>query len=486
MTTPAEIQIQNTLSGKKERFVPKVAGEVSLYGCGPTVYGLAHVGNARTAITCDLVVRVFKLAGYRTRYARNITDIDDRIIKVANDHSRDWTSVVTEFTDAYHHDLAALKALLPDYEPTATTSIGQIIEMIQGLVAKDTAYVSETPFGTDVYFAVSKFTQYGKLSKRKLEDMLAGTRIEIGETKRDTADFALWKAAKPGEPSWPSPWGEGRPGWHIECSAMIHKIFPTGLDVHLGGNDLIFPHHENEIAQSEAFSEHSLATYWIHGGMLNLGREKMSKSVGNILSIQKFNETYGPQVLRLLFAQHHYRGPMDFSEESIQRGEALLERIYTAKQHMLQAKSAPSSGAELPPELTGLPTMIRESLFDDFNTAKALGFVLKALRTCYREHKNEYWAAMAESFELFERALGLFDSEPQQELATIKARRLKRLGVTSERCQSIEQRLEHRELARKNKDFAESDRLRKELENEGVVVMDGADGAAWTLKSAPS
>jgi cysteinyl-tRNA synthetase len=481
----AEVLLQNTLTGKKERLETKIPGEVSIYACGPTVYGYAHVGNARTALMVDLVVRTLRLAGYNTQLARNVTDVDDKIIRVANDSGRDPQNVAQEFTQVYQGEMGTLGILAPNHEPKATEHIPHMVKIIQGLIDRGMAYAADTPFGNDVYFAVGKFKPYGKLSKRKLDDMQAGVRIEPGESKRDPLDFALWKAAKPGEPSWPSPWGAGRPGWHIECSAMIDSLFPKGLDIHMGGLDLIFPHHENEIAQSEAYCDCQLARYWVHGGMLTLGREKMSKSLGNIFTTHKFLELYSGETLRLMTLQHHYRSPMDFSDESILRAEALLERLYTAKLQTYEAKSSKARVPnDLPPELKELRSVMTASLFDDFNAPKAMGFLLKAVRTCFREQRPELWAALEPALDFVSSVLGALDQEPSRALTNLRDARLKRLGVTEERAREIDAVLKQREDARKNKDFASSDKLRQELEAQGIVVMDGPDGSSWTLKES--
>jgi len=483
MTSPAPIQLTNTLSGKKELLKTKTPGEVVLYGCGPTVYGLTHVGNARTALMFDLVNRVLKLAGHKTTFMRNITDVDDKIIKVASDENRPWSEVTEQFTKAYKNELIALHTLPLEIEPKATEHIDEMIQMIAGLIQKDLAYSAETPFGTDVYFAVRKFDGYGKLSKRKIDELETGARIEPGEAKEDPNDFALWKAAKPGEPSWSSPWGEGRPGWHIECSAMIHKYYPKGIDIHLGGIDLLFPHHENEIAQSEGHTGCQLATYWVHGGLLVFGKEKMSKSLGNIFSTQKFIELYGAETLRLMCLQHHYRSPMDFSAESVHRSEALLEKLYTAKALALASKNnAAVTQAELPSELAKLNQEMQTALFDDFNSAKALGFFLKALRICHRENTVQLWAALSSAFDFIIKTFGFLIEEPEAALTEMKKRKLSRLGLSEERSMQIQARIDERELARKNKDFALSDKLRAEIEADGILVMDGPDGSAWTLR----
>ncbi len=480
-TLVAEIQIQNTLTGKKEKFSPKSPGLATIYVCGPTVYGYTHVGNTRAALTGDLMVRVFKLGGYKTRYARNITDVDDKIIRVAKERQKSAQEIAEEFTAVYLSEMKALGTQEPDLVPKVTEHMPAIIDMVKGLVDKGMAYVAATPFGNDVYFRVKKFPHYGCLSHRKVEDMQTGVRIEPGEAKEDPLDFALWKAAKPEEPSWPSPWGEGRPGWHIECSAMIRKHFPSGIDVHGGGNDLVFPHHENEIAQSEGLDSHKLANFWVHNGMLTLGREKMSKSVGNIFTTQKFLELYGAETLRLMLMQHHYRGPMDFSEESIVRAEGLLKRLYTCKENFEKHRDA-SSQSTIPPELLTLEAEMKKSFFDDFNSAKALGFVLKAARLCFKEDKPELWQAWGtHALPLMNSTLGLLEHPATSALSKLHDLRLKRMGVSGEFAAEVETLLKQREEVRAQKNFAESDRLRGELEAKGVRVMDGPDGSSWDL-----
>jgi len=478
----SEILITNTLSGKKEKLETLKTGEVSLYGCGPTVYNYTHVGNARTAVSIDTISRILKLAGYSLKTVRNITDIDDKIIKAANESGRKWNEVTEEFTGYYEEELTLLGNLPVTAVTKVSDTMDEILKMIKGLIDKGMAYVAETPYGADVYFRVAKFGNYGCLSHRKTEDMLSGARIEVGEAKESPLDFALWKAAKPGEPSWKAAWGEGRPGWHIECSAMIYKVFGPQIDIHMGGLDLVFPHHENEIAQSEGFSDAKLATYWVHGGMLNFGKEKMSKSLGNIFTTHKFLDLYGPETLRLLFVQNHYRSPVEFTEESIHRTEALLERLYLCKQHMISCQGQKVDEAALPVELKDIAAQMKTALFDDFNTAKSLGIVLKAVRVCFRENREDYWRALSCALPIIQESMALLGGDAKEALFGIRQRRIKRLGVSEEKAKSIEDRLQAREDARKAKNFAESDRLRIALESEGVIVMDGPDGAAWTMK----
>jgi len=484
-TTLPTIQFINTLKGKKEVFEPLKTGEVSIYLCGPTVYGYTHIGNARAALVGDLVTRVFEYAGYKVNFAKNITDIDDKIITKANEEGRSTNDVTTEFETAYNEEMDALGIRKPNHTPHATEYVEHMTRMIQTLIDKDCAYVADTPFGKDVYLRVSAMKDYGKLSKRKVEDMLDGARIEVGEAKEAAVDSTLWKAAKPGEPSWNFEGvGEGRPGWHIECSAMIDAIFQDGLDIHMGGLDLIFPHHENEIAQSEcAHPEKPFAKYWIHNGMLTIQREKMSKSIGNVFRTNAFLEEFGPETLKLICLQHHYRGPIDFSDELNLRTEALVERLYRAKAKYLEHESASCQDSELPGTFGNLAKM-DEALYDDFNSAKAIGFALGALRTCFKEDKPELWSAWGKKcLPLFSKVFSILENNPAAACKAIQARRLKRMNVSEETAQKVEAALESREQLRKDKKFEESDAVRKELEAEGFVIMDGPDGSAWTVNS---
>ncbi|MER2511978.1 MAG: cysteine--tRNA ligase [Nitrosomonas ureae] len=472
-----KITLTNTLGGKKEEFVPKVAGKVSIYSCGPTVYGKIHVGNAMAALTSDLVQRIFRLAGYEVEWASNITDIDDKIIKAANEEAIDAATFAKRFEEIYLKEMKHLGVSEPAHRPHATECIPEMLTMISSLIEQGYAYAASTPFGNDVYFRVRKFSSYGKLSNKKIDELLVGARIEAGESKEDALDFALWKAAKEGEPSWDSPWGKGRPGWHIECSAMIHKHFPQGIDVHMGGLDLIFPHHENEIAQSEACLHTPLAKYWVHNNLLTLEKEKMSKSLGNIFTTETFLENYGPEVLRLFLFQHHYRSPVDFSEEGITRAEALLVKLYSAKKNLLSIDPNFSCAS-----CSSWPE-VEQALWDDFNTAKAMGLIMKALRDAFRDNTPEQWKKWSLSMKYFDAVYGILDGNPDEKIAEIQSRKLKRLGISSDRAKEIEAKLELRTQMRASKNFAESDKLRAELESNGVIVMDSQDASTWSVRT---
>jgi cysteinyl-tRNA synthetase len=476
-----QILLTNTLSGKKEALKTKEPGKVGIYMCGPTVYGFTHIGNARTALGGDLVVRVLEHAGYQVTYARNITDVDDKIINKANEEGRRPEEVAAEFEKAYNEELKTLQARNPDHVPHAVEHIPQMQTIIRGLMDKGFAYAADTPFGKDVYFRVEKFKDYGKLSGRKIDELMAGARIEVGEAKENPLDFALWKAAKPGEPSWEMPQvGAGRPGWHIECSAMIHTLFPKGLDIHMGGLDLIFPHHENEIAQSESYCGHILAPYWLHGGLLTIQREKMSKSLGNIFRTREFLDQYGPETLRLICLQHHYRSPIDFSDELILRAEALVERLYRAKEkYLTHSDVAPLK--EVPAGFVGRDKL-DAALYDDFNSAKVLGWILGALRICHKEDSAALWSTWGHLYmPYFNKLFSLLTQAPEVVLQSSRNRRLKRMNVSEELASQLDAKISEREALRKDKKFEEADRIRKELEAQGFMIMDGPDGTCWSV-----
>jgi len=470
-----EIKILNTLTAKKEIFKPEDPQAVRIYGCGPTVYGYTHVGNARAALVFDLVVRSLEYFKYKVHFVRNFTDVDDKIIATGQKESKDPKDVAEFYILAYLEDLKALKTREPNESPRVTQTMPEIIKFIEGLQAKGLAYQLETSLGNDVYFEVQKFKGYGKLSHRKLDDLQTGSRAEVEEGKRHPGDFALWKAAKSGEPSWSSPWGLGRPGWHIECSAMIHKIFEKPLDIHMGGIDLVFPHHENEIAQSEGLTHQALAKVWIHNGLLEFGHEKMSKSLGNIVRTRDFLKAHHPEVLRLLFLQQHYRSPLDFSDENIARAENLLERLYISLHQSTEAPSSQTS-SDL------LLRKMEDSLADDFNSAKALGDLLSSIRGCFRDNKSDDWAP---AFGLLNKVFGICLEEPKIFLSENKSIKLKRWNVTEEFTSQIEARMKDRETARSQKDFKTSDQIRTELESKGILVMDGPDGSTWSMKGNP-
>ncbi|MBI5251675.1 MAG: cysteine--tRNA ligase, partial [Desulfomonile tiedjei] len=362
------LKIYNTLTRKKESFETVVPRRVGMYVCGVTVYDYCHIGHARSAVLFDIIYRYLRYRGYEVTYVRNFTDVDDKIINRANELQINWKELAEKFIREFYVDMDALGVLRPTHEPKATEFIGQIQQLIARLIEGGYAYQAEG----DVMFSVYSFGPYGKLSGKRTDELMSGARVEVDEKKRNPLDFALWKAAKPGEPSWDSPWGPGRPGWHIECSAMSMFHLGEQFDIHGGGADLAFPHHENEIAQSEAATGKPFAKYWVHNGFVNIRSEKMSKSLGNVLNIRDILKIVHPEVLRLFLLTSHYRSPLDYSESFIREEAAALERLYAAMTGLDELMNAGGSLAELPEELSGITEKFAEAMDDDFNTPKGL------------------------------------------------------------------------------------------------------------------
>jgi cysteinyl-tRNA synthetase len=467
------------MTRKKEDFVPAARGEVTMYVCGVTVYDYSHIGHARSAIVFDVIRRYLRFRGHQVRLVRNFTDVDDKIIRRASAEGVTAREISERFIAAERADMASLGVLAPDVEPRATEHIPEMIEIIQRLIAKGLAYAVEG----DVYFEVRTFPPYGRLSGKNLDDLLAGARVEVDERKRDPRDFALWKSAKPGEPQWPSPWGPGRPGWHIECSAMASQHLGETLDIHGGGEDLIFPHHECEIAQSEGATGKPFARYWAHNGLLNLGAEKMSKSLGNSLAIREMVKRYDPEAIRLYLLGAHYRHPFDFSADRIEesgRGLARLRALVTEAER-LAARGTPPPGPDngLFDEVARERGRFEAAMDDDFNTPQALGVLfdlartLQGARTAVNEGRAGAGAFLMGVGELVTlgRTLGLLEArvEPPRE-------------VDSKLKAKIDSLVWLRQEARKRRDFAEADRLRTELESLDVVIEDTRDGTSWRLR----
>jgi len=478
-TDTQTIHIHNTLSGKKEVFEPQETGKVTIYGCGPTVYDLIHVGNARAFIVQDLAVKTFQAAGYQVEYARNFTDIDDKIIKRAAEKGIDANELANTYVIEFDKDMEALSLAAPQHKPRVTEHLEEITKMISTLIKKGHAYPAETPFGKDVYFRVSSYKDYGKLSKRPIDEVANQSRLEPGEAKESVLDFVLWKAAKPGEPHWDSPWGKGRPGWNIECSAMIDALFPNRLDIHMGGSDLVFPHHENEIAQSEACDhDKPLARYWMHNGMLQIQRQKMSKSLGNFMTLRDFISGFGADVLKLLVHQTHYKSLLDFGGDSILRTEILVEKLYRIKEEF-------SAQADASTDISTAKAELYKALFDDMNAAKAIGLVFKNIKTLQKnESENslkDHWHNVYLPF--LTETLGILKSDPTQAIANIKQKRMKRSGLSNEQFDEIQNQLEERWRLKENKDYPGGDRIRGELFAKNVKIMDSADGWSWTMGS---
>ncbi|MFQ5950131.1 MAG: cysteine--tRNA ligase, partial [Nitrospiria bacterium] len=372
------LRISNSLSGKKEPWSPSVPGEVKIYVCGMTVYDDCHLGHARSAIVFDVIRNYLEYKGLRVRYVKNYTDVDDKIINRAQQEGRDWKAIANRFIDSYERDMVRLGVRPPTVAPKATEHIEEMVQLIDRLIAKGIAY----PVEGNVYFEVERFPSYGKLSKRKLDEMDAGARVEVDQRKRSPLDFALWKASKPGEPAWRSPWGMGRPGWHIECSAMAIKHLGETIDIHGGGKDLIFPHHENEIAQSEAYTGKEFAPCWIHHGFVTIDQEKMSKSVGNFFTIKEifekspqFSEEMISEIVRFYLLSTHYRSPIDFSDQSLDAAKSGLDNFYTLFQKLDEIKTQRREG-----DWSRFRSEFEAAMDDDFNTARAIG-VLQALRS---------------------------------------------------------------------------------------------------------
>jgi cysteinyl-tRNA synthetase len=490
------IKIYNTLSGKKEEFIPIHPGKMTMYACGVTVYDFSHIGHARGAVVFDLIQRYFRRKEYAVTYVRNFTDVDDKIINRAKEEGISAIEVAQKYINAYHEDMARLGVGKPDIEPKATDHITEMIEVIKALVKKENAYVIEG----DVYFRVTSFKEYGKLSKRNLEDLKAGARVEVDERKADPLDFALWKSSKPGEPFWDSPWGPGRPGWHIECSAMGFKHLGETFDIHAGGKDLIFPHHENEIAQSEASSGKTFVNYWLHNGFVNINQEKMSKSLGNFFTIRDILNQYDAEVVRLFLLSTHYRSPIDFSDANLKDARAGLDRFYTMKEGItkfLAGKKRPTVKPKEIIEVTdwplyekiqNLPKVFEEAMDDDFNTALAIGLIYDLVRDVNRvlaesDKKNDeavilLLSAAATSFADVNKTLGIFLRDPEE---WFKEGRLadSKVSLSVER---IEELIHQRNEARVRKDWTEADRFRKILDDGGVELFDRADGTVWKPK----
>ena len=367
--SPMSLKIYNTLSGEKEKFAPLVPGKVNMYVCGVTVYDYCHIGHARAAIVFDVIFRDFQRRGFDVFYIRNFTDIDDKIINRANQERLSWKTVAEKYITAFHEDIGKLNCLYPDAEPKATEHISEMIMLIEQLIAKEKAYILEG----DVYFSVASFKPYGILSRKKTDELLSGARVEIDQRKRSPLDFALWKSSKPEEPSWGSPWGKGRPGWHIECSAMSGKFFGTQFDIHGGGKDLIFPHHENEIAQSQGANDCPPVKFWIHNGFVNVNNEKMSKSFGNFFTLRDIYKQYSPEVLRYFLLTVHYRSPIDFSKKNLEESEKVLNRFYEFLAGVEDVKKVQGLASEESESFSNeFFEKFSQAMDDDFNTALAI------------------------------------------------------------------------------------------------------------------
>ena len=458
------LKLYNSLTRAKEIFTPLEPGKVRMYVCGMTVYDYCHLGHARVMVVFDVLARYLRMKGFEVTYVRNITDIDDKIIQRAAETGVPFETLTDRFTEAMHEDERALGCLPPDEEPRATRSISAIIDMIQRLIDKGYAYVGENG---DVYYAVGKFEGYGKLSGKKPEELRAGARVEVNESKRDPLDFVLWKRAKPGEPAWDSPWGPGRPGWHIECSAMSTTCLGAHFDIHGGGADLQFPHHENEIAQSEGATGEPFVNYWIHAGFVRVDKEKMSKSLGNFFTIREILKQFPGEVVRFFILTSHYRSPLDYSHESLEKARAGLTRLYTALRGL----------APVPPEaarLEGDPWLERfqAAMDDDLNTPGALAVMFDLAKEINRLREKDPGEAarLGAILKFMGNTLGILTQEPE---AFLKG------GRETLPPQEIEDLIRAREQAREARDWATADRIRDRLKAQGITLEDTPQGTLW-------
>lgn len=462
------IRVYNTLTQRKEAFYSIEEGKVKMYFCGPTVYNYIHIGNARPAIVFDTVRRYLEYRGYEVQFVSNFTDVDDKIIRAAGELGEDVLALSNRFIDAYHEDVGALGVKKADLNPRVTETMDEIIEFIGALIDKGYAYAS----GGDVYFRTRKFSEYGKLSHQPIDELRSGARIEIGENKEDPLDFTLWKAAKAGEISWESPWGEGRPGWHIECSTMVRKYLGETIDIHAGGQDLIFPHHENEIAQSEVLTEKPMANYWLHNGYININNEKMSKSLGNFILVHDLIKERDPGVIRFFMLSVQYRHPINFNDELLDSAAQGLERIHTATANVAARLRTSVDLGESNDNFRNYRERFVKEMDDDFNTANAISILFELAKEAnvYLQEKNTSKKALQDVLDFF------------REASTV-------LGVSFEKKQhvlaeDIDALIQKREDARKQKDFALADEIRDNLKEKGVVLEDTPQGVRWKRKTS--
>lgn len=468
------LKIFNTLTGQKEDFLPLRDGEVRMYICGVTVYDSAHLGHCRFLLTFDVIYRYLRHSGLRVQYVRNFTDVDDKIIKRANDEKVSCDTITERYIAEFHRDAQALGLLEPSVEPRATSHVPEIITLIQQLENKGLAYRVDG----DVFYSVEGFATYGKLSRKKIDDLEAGARVEVDERKRSPLDFALWKSSKPGEPVWDSPWGPGRPGWHIECSAMSVKYLGQPFDIHGGGRDLIFPHHENEIAQSEGAFDRALARYWIHNGFLNINREKMSKSLGNFYTIGEVLNRCDRATLRHYFLASHYRSPMEFSFQSLEESERAMERIYETLERVDRVVT---KERQLPAHPSSLEAF-REEMDDDFNTPRALALIFDEVRVVNRlldEGKMADASARAAALRSMCEILGLLQDSPERFFQKKKDHWLRQQGLTHEQ---VDAWIAERNQARKDKNWKEADRIRNQLQDYGILLEDTPGETIWKTR----
>ena len=461
------IQIYNTLTRQKEPFIPLEEGKVKMYVCGPTVYNYIHIGNSRPVIVYDTVRRYLTYRGFEVNFVSNFTDVDDKIIKTANELGEEVSELTERFIAAYFEDVTALGCKKADAHPRVTEHMDSIIEFIGVLIEKGFAYESQG----DVYYRTRKFEGYGKLSHQSVDDLKIGARIETGEKKEDALDFALWKDAKPGEISWDSPWGKGRPGWHIECSVMVREILGDTIDIHAGGQDLTFPHHENEIAQSEAYTGKQFARYWMHNGYINIDNEKMSKSLGNFVLVNDIRKQIDPQVLRFFMMSVHYRNPINFSQELVENAKAGLERIRTSYANLAhRLEAAPELGDHADiwlHKIEEVKTQFVKSMDDDFNTANGIAalFELSSLANTYLMEAHTEAKVLENFMSTLKELAGVLGIEMDVQKEVLD--------------EEIDALIEERIQARQNKDFARADEIRDQLKEMNILLEDTAQGIRW-------
>ena len=479
------LKVYNTITGKKEDFTPVNEGKVKIYVCGVTVYDHCHIGHARSAIVFDTIYRYLLSKNYDINYVKNFTDIDDKIIRRSQAENIPWQEVGEKYIRSFHEDMGALNILRPNHEPRATEHIGDMIALVETLIKKGHAYGSNG----DIYFSVDSFRGYGGLSGRPLDEMMAGARIEVDEKKKNPLDFALWKASKEGEPSWETPFGAGRPGWHIECSAMSTLYLGNPFDIHGGGKDLVFPHHENERAQTEAATGAKFVNYWVHNGFVNIDREKMSKSIGNTLAIKDFLKEYHPEVLRLFFLSTHYRSPVDYNEQSIDDVNTALHRLYYTRERVLEMQRDKKPEHRSYPEADEIAKKFNNAMDDDFNTALALSYLFELSKEINRliDAKDESAAGLisyaGDIYKTLAGTLGLMGDTLESLESQEKGRHLTRMGLD---VSFVEHSIKDRVEARKNKDFKKADEIRNMLAQKGIILLDTPKGTRWRVKQTVS
>lgn len=487
------LKIYNTLKRKKEILEPIKEGKVGIYVCGITAYDSCHLGHARAAICFDVITRYLRYRGFDVSYVRNYTDIDDKIINRANKENKTCKEISELYIAEYKRDMLQLGNIAPDIEPKATEHIEDMISTIQKLIDNGLAYARDG----NVFFSVRKFPGYGKLSGKNIDDLESGARVDVNETKDDPLDFALWKASKPGEPKWTSPWGEGRPGWHIECSAMSSKYLGQPFDIHGGGRDLVFPHHENEIAQAEGAEKRSFVKYWLHNGFININSEKMSKSLGNFMTINDAIKAYGAEAIRFFIISNHYRSPIDYTEKAMAESSSALDRYYEAvrrlpcpAKHVEKATPTTAAEKEIQEVLDRSEAQLIEFMDDDFNTAGGIGVLFDAVRAINRyldtnpDTKHDFYQCVLTKWkglrDNWKKIFGMFGSDPNKYFEDKKTLSISKSTLDES---AIDQLIADRKEARKTKNFGRADEIRKQLDQMGIIIKDLPDGTTeWRVK----